>query len=109
MVLLTLIFSTLILSSCSRPDYSGNEVIIYSQSGCNYCQEKRELLTQKGVPFEEFYIDSSSVARFDMYKKLKASGYLEKSVGTPVIEVNGHIMPGNPSFDEIREHLVVTD
>lgn len=99
---------TAFLFSCGSKDYSGNEVILYSQTTCNYCTEKRELLTDKGIPFQEFFIDTSSVARHEMYAKLRESGYKEKSVGTPVIEVNGHIMPGNPSLEEIEDHLILT-
>lgn len=99
--------SLLILWGCSSPDYSDNEVIMYSQTTCNYCTAKRELLTEKGIPFEEHFIDTSTVAKLEMYRKLQEAGLSKKSVGTPVIEVNGHIMPGNPSLEEMEPYLKV--
>ena len=97
----------LALLGCSMPEYADNEIVMYSQTNCEFCAAKRELFIEMGISFEERFIDTSKVAQIEMYQKLRGAGIFERSVGTPVIEVNGHMFPGNPSMKVIKPYLRV--
>jgi protein-disulfide isomerase len=61
-------------------------VVMYSLTTCGYCNIKRAELKAHGIPF------------------LRA-GYQGRGVGTPTFEVNGTMLPNNPSLKTIRKHL----
>ena len=44
-----------------------NKVVVYTKSRCPYCVAAKNLLSQKGVPFEEIYLDDHP----EEYAKLK--------------------------------------
>ncbi len=63
------------------------KVIIYTTSWCPFCENTKEYLTKKGVPFEEKNVELDLKAREEMIQK---SGQL----GVPVIEIDNKIIIG---------------
>lgn len=100
------------LSSVMRPThdmaapqaYAGASVVMYSLTTCGYCNMKRAELKQQGIPFVEYFVDQDPARHKEMFEKLQAAGY-RGGVGTPTFEVNGKMLPNNPSLGTIRKHL----
>jgi len=78
-----------------------NKVIIYTASGCAYCQMVKEFFKQNSVVYEEKDISADDETREEMVAK---SGQL----GVPVIDIGGKIVVG---FDEekLSELLKISD
>lgn len=45
------------------------EVVIYSSAWCPYCIRAKQLLTRKGVAFDEISVDGQSELRAEMVRK----------------------------------------
>ena len=81
-------------------------VIMYSLSDCGYCVQKRKLLQDAGIPFVEYFIDLEPARSREWNHKVMSLGYADGTfIGTPTFDVNGTILPNNPSLEEIRRHL----
>ena len=77
-----------------HPGKTNPYVIVYGISNCIYTARAKEELDRFGIPYE--YIDLNSDApRYmgEIDARLQASGYLESSYQTPIIEVNGYMRP----------------
>jgi glutaredoxin-like YruB-family protein len=72
-------------------------VIIYTTTWCPFCNEAKNYLNSKGIPFEEKNVEIDLQAREEMIEK---SGQL----GVPVIDIDGKIIVGF-SPEEIEEAL----
>ncbi|MCB1563901.1 MAG: hypothetical protein KDJ75_10030 [Alphaproteobacteria bacterium] len=66
---------------------------------------KRRELTAAGIPFEEYFIDKDRVAADKLTRKLIAAGGRGGTIGTPVFEINGQIIQGNPPLRDLRKLL----
>lgn len=86
-------------------DYAQAKVVMYSLTTCGYCNMKRAELKANGIPFVEHFIDKDQDRQRELFEKLLASGYKGGGVGTPTFEVNGTMLPNNPSLSTIRKHL----
>jgi glutaredoxin 3 len=73
------------------------KVIIYTTTWCPFCNEAKNYLNSKGIPFEEKNVEIDLQAREEMIEK---SGQL----GVPVIDIDGKIIVGF-SPEEIEEAL----
>jgi len=82
-----------------------NDLVMYSLTTCGYCAQKRAQFDALGVHYVEVFIDTDDGARLALQTKLEAIGYRGRGVGTPTIEINGVMLPNNPSLDEIAEHF----
>lgn len=82
-----------------------NDLVMYSLTTCGYCAQKRAQFDALGVHYIEVFIDTDEGARLALMTKLDAIGYRDRGVGTPTIEINGTILPNNPSLDEIAQHF----
>ena len=80
-------------------------VVMYSLTTCGYCNVKRAELKAHGIPFVEHFIDQDKGAQRELFEKLLKAGYQGRGVGTPTFEVNGTMLPNNPSLKTIRKHL----
>lgn len=80
-------------------------VIMYSLTTCGYCNAKRAQLHAQGIPFVEYFIDKEPDRRRELFEKLIVSGYRGGGIGTPTFEVNGKMLPNNPSLDTIIKNL----
>ncbi len=89
----------------SQGEFSNAGVIMYSLTTCGYCTQKRAQLHAKGIPFVEYFIDKDLARQQELFEKLQASGYRGGGIGTPTFEVNGQMLPNNPSLATIIKHL----
>jgi glutaredoxin len=80
-------------------------VVMYSLTTCGFCNVKREELKANNIPFVEHFVDQEPARQQEMFDKLRASGFRGGGVGTPTFEVNGKMLPNNPSLATIRKHL----
>lgn len=81
-----------------------NQVIMYSLTTCGYCDQKRAQLKQEGIQFTEYFLDKDQRQTELLWQKLRQTGY-RGGVGTPTFEVNGVLLPNNPSMAVIKSHL----
>jgi glutaredoxin len=82
-----------------------DEIVMYSLTTCGYCNARRQSFERQGIAFTEYFIDEDESRSREMWSKLSRAGKGGGRIGTPVLEVNGHMLPNNPSMDEIRAHL----
>lgn len=86
-----------------------NEIVMYSLTTCSNSSARRASFERQGVAFTEHFVDESQRRNREMWSKLSDAGYSSTRLRTPVVEVNGHILPNNPSMAEIRAHMHETD
>jgi len=86
-------------------DFANVGVVMYSLTTCGYCNQKRAQLNERGIPFVEYFIDKDPARQRELFEKLIKSGYRGGGIGTPTFEVNGTMLPNNPSLDTIIKHL----
>lgn len=82
-----------------------DEIVMYSLTTCGNSSARRASFERQGVAFTEHFVDESQSRNQEMWRKLYASGYSSNELSTPVVEVNGHMLPNNPSMEEIRQHM----
>ena len=82
-----------------------DQVIMYSSTTCGFCKAKGRELRQAGIPFIEYYIDKDTKRRDELNEKLKQSGLPPRRYGTPILDVKGYMMPGNPKLEKIQEQI----
>lgn len=68
-------------------------VIVYSTLSCPYCVNAKNLLTDKGVKFQEYLIDKDSVKREEMLAKTNGARTV------PQIFINGKHIGG---FEDLK-------
>ena len=85
--------------------YQRAQVIMYSLTTCGYCVQKRAQLLAAGIQFEEHFVDRDPARMQELSAKLSHAGYRGGAIGTPTFDVNGKMLPNNPSLDTIRKHL----
>lgn len=85
------------------------KVIMYSQTTCGYCVEKKRELLNAGIRFSEYYIDKNPARKSELGEKLKQAGYPPRAYGTPILDVHGYMLPNNPSLSEIRKRMNMSD
>jgi len=83
--------------------YEGASIVMYSLTTCGYCNQKRAELRARGVPFVEYFVDKDMARRNELFDKLRAAGH-SGGVGTPTFEVNGRMLPNNPSLDSLLRY-----
>ncbi len=88
-----------------RYDASRDRIVMYSLSTCGFCAEKRQQFDSMGVRYVEHIIDEDPVAEARLNARLRDAGLDNGAIGTPIIEVNGTLLPNNPGFGEIGRHL----
>lgn len=86
-------------------DPKNNTVVMYSLTTCGYCVEKRRELNAMGIRYTELFLDGESGAQEQLSSKLERAGMPRQSYGTPILEVNGVMLPNNPSMEEVVQHL----
>lgn len=88
-----------------RYDASRDRIVMYSLSTCGFCAEKRRQFDSMGVRYVEHIIDEDPAAEARLNTRLHEAGLGNGAIGTPIIEVNGTLLPNNPGFGEIGRHL----
>ena len=67
--------------------FGGKTAVIYTTPTCQYCKAAKELMTKKGVKYEEYNVAAN---------REKLNEMIDKSGGmaVPVIDVEGQVMIG---------------
>ncbi len=82
-----------------------SDVIMYSLTTCGYCRTLRAELEEQGVDFTEVFIDKNRQARDDLTMKLQQAGFKAGRIGTPTLDVKGHMLVNNPPLSKILKHI----
>lgn len=86
-------------------DPARDRIVMYSLTTCGYCAAKRREFDAAGIRYSEYFVDQDHGAAQALDEKLLASGHRGGAIGTPVIEVNGVLLPNNPSMEAISRHF----
>ena len=87
-------------------DPSRDRIVMYSLTTCGYCDQKRAQFDALGVRYHEVFIDTDPDAKRSMWRKLRSAGWDQGGVGTPTLEVNGVMLPNNPSLLRMSAHFL---
>lgn len=93
------------LATIDDYDPKSNTVIMYSLTTCGYCEAKRRELDGMGIRYTELFIDGPGNAQEQLSARLEQAGMPRQSYGTPILDVNGVMLPNNPPMEEIVQHL----
>ncbi len=86
-------------------DPARDRIVMYSLTTCGYCAAKRQEFDAAGMTYSEYFVDQDQGAAQALNEKLLASGHRGGGVGTPIIEVNGVLLPNNPPMEAISRHF----
>lgn len=86
-------------------DPKNNTVVMYSLTTCGYCVKKRRELDEMGIRYTELFTDLDDSAHEQLSARIERAGLPNQSYGTPILEVNGVLLPNNPPMNEIVRHL----
>jgi glutaredoxin len=77
-------------------------IIIYSQEGCPYCQEIKDLLTQAGIGYESKDIDENP-SDWEKVKKHTQNDYVPAVFIADKETKKGKILAPDRDFDDMSE------
>lgn len=80
-------------------------VTMYSLTTCPYCKAMHRELTARNIPFVEYFIDEDRGRMRELTGKLERAGFRPGSIGTPILEVNGVMLPNSPSIRAVLKQL----
>jgi uncharacterized protein YkwD len=86
-----------------------DEIVMYSLTTCRNSTARRASFERQDIAFTEYFIDDDRKRAREMWAKLFESGYRSHEIRTPIVVVNGHALPNNPSMQEIRQHMNAPD
>ena len=92
-------------SILAREQGPNDEVIMYALTTCTYCRAKAKEFDANHIRFTEYHLDLDKKLSDEVSEKLTNAGIPGGTVGTPIIEVNGIILPNNPPLVEIMLHF----
>ena len=88
----------------ARKQGPNDEVIMYAMTTCGSCKVKEKEFEEYGIRYTEYNVDIDKEHDREMFAKLKEAGYTG-AVTTPTFDVNGEMLPNNPSLLEITKHF----
>jgi glutaredoxin len=80
-------------------------VTMYSLTTCPYCKAMNRELTRRNIPFVEYFVDAEPGRQRELTSKLERAGFRPGAIGTPILEVNGVMMPNNPAIRDVLRQL----
>ena len=86
-------------------EYRRPLIVMYSLTTCGLCRHMRHKLESKNIAFIEYFIDEEPTRAEEVRGKLQSAGLSSRNVGTPILEVNGIMLPNNPSMTTVLKHL----
>ena len=78
------------------------KVIVYSQDGCPYCQEIKDLLTQASIPHKSRDIDTHKT-EWDKITKHSKNNYVPTVLITNSDSNKGKVLAPDRDFDDMSE------
>ena len=82
----------------------GNEVEMYSLSGCGHCIRMKEKLDHRGIPYREILVNQQPEIMNEIGPQLEAAG-MGRSGSVPFFRVNGNWLYKNISLRAIEKEL----
>ena len=82
------------------------QLIMYSITGCEYCEVKRSELNRAEIPYVEYVVDQHPVAYSELSEKISLAEFSIKEIGIPDFDVKGTLIPNNPSFIQIQKLIM---
>lgn len=89
----------------ARYDAKRDKVVMYTVEGCTYCAQKRDAFERLGVRYSEYQVDTDAKAAERLSAAMRRAGLPQEATGTPIIEVNGMLLPNNPDFATMAHYL----
>jgi len=86
-------------------EYRRPLIVMYSLTTCGLCRHMRHKLESKNIAFIEYFIDEEPIRFEEVMGKLRSAGLSTRKAGTPILEVNGIMLPNNPSMTTVLKHL----
>ena len=86
-------------------DPHNNTIVMYSLTTCGYCAAKRREFDELGIRYTELFIDADQSARSQLDTRLEQANFPRQTYGTPIVDVNGILLPNNPTIEDIARHL----
>jgi len=80
------------------------EVIMYSQTTCSACTERREQLRAEGIQFTELMVDKDAAALRELNTKLQSAAFHDR-LTTPSFVINGRLLINDPSLTLIHRAM----
>lgn len=80
-----------------------DQLIMYSITGCEYCEIKRRELKRAEIPYVEYVVDRHPHASNELTEKLNLAGFSPREMGFPSFDVKGTIIPNNPPLIQIKK------
>jgi len=74
-----------------------SKIRVFSTQSCPYCYMLKDFLRQKGVQFEDIFVDRDMNAAMEMIR-------LSGQRGVPVADINGNVVVG---FDQHRISMLL--
>jgi len=72
-------------------------ITVWTKIGCGWCDEVRDLLQERDIPFEERVVTGNRGAMEEMVRK-------SSQTLAPVVEVDGHLLVDTDA-DEVARYL----
>jgi len=80
-----------------------DQLIMYSITGCEYCEVKRRELNRAEIPYVEHVVDRQPGVGSDLTEKLSQAGFSTSEVGYPSFDIKGTLVPNNPPLMQIKK------
>ncbi len=80
-----------------------DQLIMYSVTGCEYCEVKRHELNRAEIPYVEYVVDQHPGAYKELSEKVRLAGFSKKEMGFPTFDIQGTLIPNNPPLIQIRK------
>lgn len=97
--------ATVPAASAAVQESGALQLVMYGTTTCAPCKVRAAELRAAHVPFTELMIDRDDAARRTLETKLRASQPPGTSIGTPIFEVGGELVFGNPTVPELQRLL----
>jgi|GEM_PF-5419087 len=82
-----------------------DEVILYTVKDDSSCTAKARQLREAGISFVERNVEGDNAAYDEWIAHARSAGLDGQEMAFPVVYVNGHLLPDNPSMSIIRRYL----
>lgn len=87
-----------------QPD-GRTHVVLYTDDSCPECEKRRAELQRAGIPYREISLDKDPSGHSQLAASVERSGMLGQNVCTPVLEVNGIVLPKEVGVAELQALL----
>lgn len=83
----------------------GIQVILYSDESCSECGTRRWELARAGIPYQELALDNNPSAHARLGEAVFRSGMGGQTICTPILEVDGILLPNGTSVAQLQALL----